>query len=59
MPSEIMGHGSKKLRIDFHVHLGLYTETRPWVTEWLKQTHPVGYQEYINRYNNPDEFRRG
>jgi len=56
MQGEIIGQGSKKLRIDFHVHLGLYTEHRPWVTEWMKQSHPVGYEEYINRYNDPGEF---
>lgn len=46
----------QKLRIDFHVHLALYSEYRPWVTEWIKQSHPEGFEEFINRYNNPDEF---
>jgi predicted TIM-barrel fold metal-dependent hydrolase len=46
----------KKLRIDFHVHLGVYSEHRPWVTEWMKLSHPVGYEEYIKRYNDPAEF---
>lgn len=47
---------SRKLRIDFHVHLGLYTFHQPWVTEWMLQTHPVGYEEYIRRYNDPGAF---
>ena len=51
-----MSESPRKLRVDFHVHLGLYTEHRPWVTEWMKKTHPTGYEEYINRYNDPDEF---
>lgn len=46
----------QKLRIDFHVHLGLYTYHQPWVTEWMKQTHPAGYEEYIARYNDPGAF---
>ena len=51
-----MSMNSKKLRIDFHVHLGLYTYHRPWVKEWMEQAHPVGYEDYINRYNDPDAF---
>lgn len=47
---------SRKLRIDFHVHLGVYTYHQPWVTEWMLQTHPQGYEEYIRRYNDPEEF---
>ncbi len=47
---------SRKPRIDFHVHLGVYHEHKPWVTEWIKQSHPVGYDEYINRYNDPGAF---
>lgn len=46
----------KKPRIDFHVHLGVYTVHHPWVTEWMKIAHPVGYEEYIARYNDPDRF---
>ena len=51
-----MADTPKKLRIDFHVHLGVYSEHRPWVTEWMKLSHPVGYEEYIKRYNDPAEF---
>ena len=51
-----MADTPKKLRIDFHVHLGVYSEHRPWVTEWMKLSHPVGYEEYIQRYNDPAEF---
>ena len=47
---------SRKLRIDFHVHLGVYTYHKPWVTEWMQKTHPVGYQQYIQRYNDPEAF---
>ena len=50
------GHSHKKPRIDFHVHLGVYTFQRPWVTEWLKQMHPGGYEEYIDRYSDPCAF---
>jgi len=56
MTPEIADKHSRKLRIDFHVHLGLYTYHQPWVTEWIKQTHPAGYEEYINRYNDPGLF---
>ncbi len=46
----------RKLRIDFHVHLGLYTYQQPWVTEWIRKGHPVGYEEYIKRNNDPGVF---
>ncbi len=46
----------RKLRIDFHVHLGLYTYQQPWVTEWIRKGHPAGYEEYIQRYNDPEVF---
>ncbi len=54
--SETRREDSRKPRIDFHVHLGVYHEHKPWVTEWIKQSHPVGYDEYINRYNDPGAF---
>lgn len=47
---------SRKPRIDFHVHMGVYTYHHPWVTEWMMQTHSVGYEDYINRYNDPGAF---
>lgn len=47
---------ARKPRIDFHVHLGVYTYHHPWVTEWMKGTHPVGYEEYIQHYNDPGAF---
>lgn len=56
MNSENAGRASGTLRIDFHVHLGLYESSKPWVTEWIKRSHPVGYEEYITRYNDPGEF---
>lgn len=43
-------------RVDFHVHLSVYTEHRPWVTEWMKRAHPAGYEEYIARYSDPGAF---
>ena len=46
----------RKLRIDFHVHLGQYTFHQPWVTEWIRKAHPHGYEEYIQRYNDPGTF---
>ena len=46
----------RKLRIDFHVHMGLYTYHHPWVTEWISKSHPFGYEEYIQRYNDPGLF---
>ncbi len=46
----------RKLRVDFHVHLGLYTFHQPWVTEWICKAHPTGYEEYIQRYNDPGAF---
>jgi len=51
-----MSQSSKNLRIDFHVHLGIYSSHRPWVTEWIKQTNPTGYDEYVARYDDPDRF---
>lgn len=54
--SENGKENAMELRIDFHVHMGMYTEHKPWVTEWLKLFHPVGYEEYISRYNDPGEF---
>ncbi|MBM2828612.1 MAG: bamU [Actinobacteria bacterium] len=47
---------SRKPRIDFHVHLAVYTHHHEWVTEWMKQTHPTGYEEYIRRYGDPGAF---
>jgi uncharacterized protein len=49
---------SRMLRIDFHVHLGVYTYHQPWVTEWIRQTHPhpEEYEEYVKRYNDPGCF---
>ena len=44
------------MRIDFHVHMGVYTFHNPWVTEWMKQAHPEGYEEYIRRYDDPGAF---
>ncbi len=46
----------RKPRIDFHVHLAVYTQHHEWVTEWMKQTHPAGYEEYIRRYDDPGAF---
>ncbi len=46
----------KTLRIDFHVHLGVYSHLHPWVADWIKQAHPVGYEEYVQRYNDPGAF---
>lgn len=43
-------------RIDFHVHLGVYTFHHTWVTEWMKSSIPEGYEEYIQRYNDPGAF---
>lgn len=47
---------SRRIRIDFHVHMGVYTYHNPWVTEWMKQAHPVGYEQYIRRYDDPGAF---
>jgi len=47
---------SRKLRIDFHVHLSLYAEYKPWVTEWIKRSYSEGFEQYIRRYSDPGEF---
>ena len=48
---------SKKLLIDFHVHLVTYSSHKQWVTEWMKQSHPSGgYEEYVRRYSDPGAF---
>jgi hypothetical protein len=44
------------MRIDFHVHMGVYAFHNPSVTEWMKRTHPAGYEEYIRRYDDPGAF---
>ncbi|RJP17989.1 MAG: amidohydrolase [Deltaproteobacteria bacterium] len=44
------------MRIDFHVHMGVYAFHNPSVTEWMKGTHPVGYEEYIRKYDDPGAF---
>ncbi len=46
----------RALRIDFHVHVGGYTAHHPWVTEWMRLAHPVGYEEFIDRYSDPGAF---
>ncbi len=56
MAPGITDQDSRKIRIDFHVHLGVYTFHHPWVTEWMKQSIPVGYEEYLARYNDPGAF---
>jgi predicted TIM-barrel fold metal-dependent hydrolase len=43
-------------RIDFHVHMSVYARHNPWVTEWMRKAHPVGYEEYIRRYGDPGAF---
>lgn len=43
-------------RIDFHVHLSLYTYHKPWVTEWMSRQHPEGYEAFIRRYSDPGAF---
>lgn len=53
---ETRRESSRKVRIDFHVHLSVYTEHKPWVTEWIRQSHPVDYEQYIRRYSDPGEF---
>lgn len=53
---ETVGGASRTLRIDFHVHMGVYENHKPWVTEWMKQSHPVGYDEYIDRYSDSGRF---
>ena len=50
------GQTPRAPRIDFHVHLSVYAEHRPWVTEWMKHSHPAGYEEYIARYGDPGAF---
>jgi predicted TIM-barrel fold metal-dependent hydrolase len=55
MTTEHSGHG-RTPRIDFHVHLGVYHDQKPWVTEWIKKSHSVGYEECMLRYSDPGEF---
>lgn len=57
MTSGKSGESSRTLRIDFHVHLGIYSDHKPWVTEWIGKSHPGGgYGEYVRRYADPGEF---
>ena len=50
------GGAPRGVRVDFHVHMGVYDFHQPWVTEWMKETHPVGYEEFIHRYDDPGAF---
>ncbi len=43
-------------RIDFHVHLSKYQVHHKWVTEWMRLSHPKDYEEYIERYSDPQAF---
>ena len=56
MSIEVTGKNSHNLKIDFHVHMGTYTLHHPWVTEWLKQFHAGGYEEYVSHYKDPGAF---
>lgn len=56
MPPDREGASPRGIRIDFHVHLARYTCQNPWVTEWMKQAHPVGYEEFVDRYDDPGAF---
>ncbi len=56
MMLEVTGGSARKLRIDFHVHMGIYRHLHPWVAEWISQSHPDGYEEYMRRYNDPGAF---
>lgn len=56
MNPEQSGQNPRKLQIDFHIHLGVYSEYKPWVTDWIRRSHPVGFDEYIARYSDPGEF---
>lgn len=51
-----MSEKTRKLRIDFHVHLSLYTYHKPWVTEWMSRQHPEGYEAFVRRYSDPGAF---
>jgi hypothetical protein len=44
------------MRIDFHVHMGVYAFHNPSVTEWMKEMYPEGYEEYIRKYDDPGAF---
>ncbi len=44
------------IRIDFHVHLGVYNYHHPWATEWMKGTHGDAYETYIKHYDDPAAF---
>ena len=58
MPQNLQTSSSRTVRIDFHVHLGVYASHKPWVTEWIKQSNPdpEGYDAYISRYSDPGAF---
>lgn len=44
--------------IDFHVHPSpaLRESTQPWVIDWLRISHPSDFDEYFQRYADPDIF---
>ena len=51
-----MTENSGNLRIDFHVHLGMYSYHKPWVTEWISKLYPDGYDDFIQHYSDPGAF---
>lgn len=56
MTSEPTAVSVRTPRIDFHVHLGVYAQHHPWVTDWLRQLRPDDYEAYIRRYADPGAF---
>jgi Predicted metal-dependent hydrolase of the TIM-barrel fold len=47
----------RPLRIDFHVHLASYdVSLHPWVVDWMRLSHPWGYEGYVARYSDPGAF---
>lgn len=49
---------SSPQRIDFHVHLSpsLFEFQHSWVIDWMKQSHPHGFEEFCRKYSDPGAF---
>ncbi|MCL2121774.1 MAG: amidohydrolase family protein [Clostridiales bacterium] len=49
-------HTTRKLRIDFHVHMSIYHPFQPEALAWFKKTLPAGDEDYLERYSDPGAF---
>ena len=58
-----MGHEAAQAaprapRIDFHVHASpsLFQFSHSWMTDWMRQSSPEGFEEFCDNYADPGRF---